>query len=71
MRQGRESFERKFIKESFFFLGGLSLKKQETELRTRPDIVIATPGRLIDHVRNSLSFSLESIEILIIDEADR
>ncbi|CAG8483027.1 5933_t:CDS:10 [Funneliformis mosseae] len=52
-------------------VGGLSLKKQETELRVRPDIVIATPGRLIDHVRNSVSFSLENIEILIIDEADR
>ena len=55
----------------YFFLGGLSLKKQEAELRTRPDIVIATTGRLIDHVRNSPSFSLESIEILVIDEADR
>ncbi|RIA93099.1 P-loop containing nucleoside triphosphate hydrolase protein, partial [Glomus cerebriforme] len=52
-------------------VGGLSLKKQETELRARPDIVIATPGRLIDHVRNSPSFLLESIEILVIDEADR
>jgi len=56
---------------SLFLLGGLSLKKQETELRARPDIVIATPGRLIDHVRNSPSFLLESIEILVIDEADR
>lgn len=54
-----------------FHLGGLSLKQQETELRARPDIVIATPGRLIDHVRNSPSFLLESIEILVIDEADR
>ncbi|CAG8554337.1 3355_t:CDS:2 [Diversispora eburnea] len=52
-------------------VGGLSLKKQEVELRTRPDIVIATPGRLIDHIRNSPSFTLDKIEILIIDEADR
>lgn len=52
-------------------VGGLNLKKQETELRTRPDIIIATPGRLIDHVRNSPSFTLDTIEILIIDEADR
>ncbi|CAG8605285.1 15431_t:CDS:10, partial [Racocetra fulgida] len=50
---------------------GLNLKKQESELRARPDIIIATPGRLIDHVRNSPSFSLDTIEILIIDEADR
>ncbi|KAJ3121567.1 nucleolar DEAD-box protein required for synthesis of 60S ribosomal subunit [Nowakowskiella sp. JEL0407] len=52
-------------------VGGLALKGQEAELKKRPDIIIATPGRLIDHVRNSPSFNLESIEILIIDEADR
>ncbi|CAG8551099.1 2222_t:CDS:2 [Ambispora gerdemannii] len=50
---------------------GLSLKIQEAELRQQPDVVIATPGRLIDHIRNSISFSLDTIEILIIDEADR
>ncbi|KAI7833680.1 P-loop containing nucleoside triphosphate hydrolase protein [Kickxella alabastrina] len=52
-------------------VGGLSLKGQEMELRQRPDIVIATPGRLIDHLRNSQSFHLDQIEILIMDEADR
>ncbi|KAI9019801.1 P-loop containing nucleoside triphosphate hydrolase protein, partial [Hyaloraphidium curvatum] len=52
-------------------VGGLSTKAQEMELRKRPDIVIATPGRLIDHVRNSVDFTLESIEIVVIDEADR
>jgi ATP-dependent RNA helicase DDX27 len=56
---------------TYSLLGGLSLKVQEAELRNRPDIVIATPGRLIDHVRNSQSFSLENIEILVMDEADR
>ncbi|KAJ3128851.1 nucleolar DEAD-box protein required for synthesis of 60S ribosomal subunit [Physocladia obscura] len=52
-------------------VGGLSTKTQELELRTRPDGVIATPGRLIDHIRNSQGFSLDGIEILVIDEADR
>ncbi|KAJ2909230.1 nucleolar DEAD-box protein required for synthesis of 60S ribosomal subunit, partial [Coemansia aciculifera] len=52
-------------------VGGLSLKLQESELRLRPDIVIATPGRLIDHLRNSQSFHLDQIEILVMDEADR
>lgn len=52
-------------------VGGLSLKKQELALQTRPDIVVATPGRLIDHLRNSPSFSLDSVEILVLDEADR
>lgn len=52
-------------------VGGLSLKAQEAELRSRPDIVVATPGRLIDHVKNTPSFTLQKIEILVLDEADR
>lgn len=52
-------------------VGGLSLKMQEIDLRTRPDIVIATPGRFIDHIRNSQGFSVENIEIMVMDEADR
>ncbi|XP_031617925.1 probable ATP-dependent RNA helicase DDX27 [Contarinia nasturtii] len=52
-------------------IGGLDLKAQETILRQNPDIVIATPGRLIDHIKNTPSFTLDSIEVLILDEADR
>ncbi|RFU79134.1 hypothetical protein TARUN_3083 [Trichoderma arundinaceum] len=52
-------------------VGGLSLKVQESELRLRPDVIIATPGRFIDHMRNSASFSVDTVEILVLDEADR
>ncbi|BFZ54880.1 nucleolar DEAD-box protein required for synthesis of 60S ribosomal subunit [Savitreella phatthalungensis] len=52
-------------------VGGLSLKVQEVELRTRPDIVVATPGRFIDHFRNSQGFTVEAVEIMVMDEADR
>ncbi|WBW71720.1 ATP-dependent RNA helicase Ddx27/Drs1 [Schizosaccharomyces osmophilus] len=52
-------------------VGGLSLKQQEQELRNRPDIIIATPGRFIDHMRNSQGFTVEHIEIMVMDEADR
>ncbi|XP_065367423.1 probable ATP-dependent RNA helicase DDX27 [Calliphora vicina] len=52
-------------------IGGLDVKAQEMVLRQNPDIVIATPGRLIDHIKNTPSFSLDSIEVLILDEADR
>ncbi|XP_058796893.1 probable ATP-dependent RNA helicase DDX27 [Phymastichus coffea] len=52
-------------------VGGLDLKIQESILRKNPDIVIATPGRLIDHLTNTPSFSLDTIEVLILDEADR
>ncbi|KZT44346.1 DEAD-domain-containing protein [Sistotremastrum suecicum HHB10207 ss-3] len=52
-------------------VGGLSLKSQEMALRTCPEVVIATPGRLIDHLRNSPSFNLDALDILVLDEADR
>ncbi|XP_037048402.1 probable ATP-dependent RNA helicase DDX27 [Bradysia coprophila] len=57
--------------ETGLAIGGLDLKAQETILRQNPDIVIATPGRLIDHIKNTPSFTLDSIEVLILDEADR
>ncbi|EJT43489.1 DRS1-like protein [Saccharomyces kudriavzevii IFO 1802] len=52
-------------------VGGLNLRQQEQMLKSRPDIVIATPGRFIDHIRNSASFNVDSVEILVMDEADR
>jgi ATP-dependent RNA helicase DDX27 len=52
-------------------VGGLSVKSQEAALRSRPDVVIATPGRLIDHLRNSPSFNLDALDVLVLDEADR
>ncbi|GAB1602825.1 probable ATP-dependent RNA helicase DDX27 [Argonauta hians] len=51
--------------------GGMDLKVQEAALRKGPDIVIATPGRLIDHLHNAPHFSLHTVEILVLDEADR
>ena len=44
-------------------VGGLSLKAQETMLRSQPDIVVATPGRLIDHARNTRSVGLEDLQV--------
>lgn len=52
-------------------VGGLSIKAQEVELRLRPEVVIATPGRFIDHMRNSLGFAVDQVEVLVLDEADR
>ncbi|EDV25554.1 uncharacterized protein TRIADDRAFT_23405, partial [Trichoplax adhaerens] len=51
--------------------GGLDIASQEAALRRNPDIVIATPGRLVDHLHNTPSFDLQGIEILVLDEADR
>ncbi|KXT12585.1 hypothetical protein AC579_2105 [Pseudocercospora musae] len=52
-------------------IGGLNSREQEKQLKLRPDIVIATPGRFIDLERNSASFAVNTIEILVLDEADR
>lgn len=52
-------------------VGGLSTKIQEIALRSMPDIVVATPGRMIDHLRNSMSVDLDDLAVLILDEADR
>eukprot|EP01133_Synstelium_polycarpum_P014555 gene14555-17201_t len=56
---------------SCLVVGGLSNKVQEVELRKRPDVVIATPGRLIDHLLNAYDVGLDDLEILVLDEADR
>jgi ATP-dependent RNA helicase DDX27 len=52
-------------------IGGFSLREQENVLKKRPDVIIATPGRFIDHMRNSPSFTVDTLEILVLDEADR
>ena len=62
---------RGLVKFLFLSQGGLDLRAQEAALRKSPDVIIATPGRLIDHLRNTPSFDLQMIEVLILDEADR
>ncbi len=50
--------------------GGVGLEPQEKALRRGVDVVVATPGRLIDHLeRHNVSF--ENLEVLVLDEADR
>jgi ATP-dependent RNA helicase RhlE len=50
--------------------GGVKYEKQNAELARRPDIVIATPGRLLDHIENG-AVKLDKVEVLVFDEADR
>ena len=50
--------------------GGVDYHKQRTDVRAGVDILIGTPGRLIDYFRQRV-FDLRSVEILVIDEADR
>ncbi|MBL7812752.1 MAG: DEAD/DEAH box helicase [Bacteroidetes bacterium] len=50
--------------------GGVSQKKQEDELRRKPDILVATPGRLLDLMSQKL-VNLHKVEMLVLDECDR
>ena len=50
-------------------IGGASIYNQIQELRRNPRIIIATPGRLIDHLRQG-NLRLDDVAILVLDEAD-
>ena len=50
--------------------GGVPLGPQEQALRTGVDVIVATPGRLLDHMeRQNVAF--DDLEVLVLDEADR
>ncbi len=51
-------------------IGGESMGRQIQAIRRNPQIVIGTPGRIIDHLQQRI-FSLKSISVLVLDEADR
>ncbi|MBN1814885.1 MAG: DEAD/DEAH box helicase, partial [Anaerolineae bacterium] len=50
--------------------GGTGMKKQIDKLRQGVDVVVATPGRLMDHMRRK-NVRFEDLQILVLDEADR
>src|SRR6478735_4384697 len=50
--------------------GGVGFGPQVSKLRAGPEIVVATPGRLLDHV-SQRTIDLSQVEVLILDEADR
>jgi len=50
--------------------GGVDYEKQRQALRDGVDIIVATPGRLIDYYKQRV-FSMDRVEALVIDEADR
>jgi ATP-dependent RNA helicase RhlE len=51
-------------------IGGASMSRQVAELRNRPAIVVATPGRLLDHMQ-SRTIRLDEMDIVVLDEGDR
>ena len=63
----------KYIDLNFVFLcGGLSVENQIKQMKNKiPDIIITTPGRLLDLIYNNKNLSLEHVNILVLDEADK
>ena len=55
---------------SILLIGGMSMKAQIKAAQTKPRIIVATPGRLVDHLKRG-NVTLSSVEVLVLDEADR
>ena len=56
--------------KSLGLIGGLPFKEQRARIRKNPEIIIATPGRILEHLEKG-SINLDDLEVLILDEADR
>jgi len=52
-------------------VGGIDMISQAIALAKKPHIIVATPGRLVDHLTNTKGFSLRTLKYLVMDEADR
>ena len=52
-------------------VGGVDMASQAIALARNPHVVVATPGRLLDHLQNTKGFHLRQIKYLVLDEADR
>ena len=61
----------KYLKfNSMTMIGGVNINPQINRLKSRVDILVATPGRLLDHLQQK-TVDLSHVEILVLDEADR
>ena len=47
--------------------GGCDMNRLSLDLEWRPHVIIATPGRLADHVRTNSTFSLDRVKYLVLD----
>lgn len=52
-------------------VGGDAIEGQFDALADRPDVIVATPGRLMHHLREVVTFKLNAVKYLVFDEADR
>lgn len=65
-----EWFKQSFQIRSAVIVGGVPIHKQFADLKKNPQIIVATPGRLIDHLKQK-TINLSKARFLVLDEADR
>ncbi|CXH96854.1 ATP-dependent rRNA helicase RRP3, putative [Plasmodium berghei] len=51
--------------------GGVDIVTQSLNLAKKPNIIISTPGRILDHLNNTKGFNLKNLKYLVFDEADK
>ncbi|GFH29023.1 DEAD-box ATP-dependent RNA helicase 29, partial [Haematococcus lacustris] len=73
---GRRARREKELKKkmrtgTFVLVGGDALEAQFAELANNPDVLVATPGRLLHHLAEVEGLGLRSVEYCVVDEADR
>lgn len=52
-------------------VGGMDFTPQQVALGKKPHVVVATPGRILDHLERTKGFSFRALKYLVLDEADR
>lgn len=52
-------------------MGGANRKAEADKLIKGVNLIVATPGRLLDHLQNTQGFNFRNLKTLVIDEADR
>src|SRR5438552_686820 len=65
-----KAYARHTLLRSTVVFGGIDMKPQTAELKRGVEVLIATPGRLLDHIE-SKNCSLNQVEYVVLDEADR
>ncbi len=70
VEEALQDMAKQFKLRSAVLIGGAPIRQQWAQLRANPDLIVATPGRLIDHLKNG-AVDLRSVDTLVLDEADR
>jgi len=65
-----QNIGRSFGLKTCVLIGGAPIRPQQAQLARNPDIIVATPGRLIDHLQQR-TVDLRTVDTLVLDEADR